>query len=383
MNQLKDLLLDLSILYRSTQKYYDRQLQDINLTYAQLPILILIYENEGLSLQDVALKGDYDKGTVSKNVRHLQNQAYIRVQPSAKDKRNKELYTTSEAKAIMSKVYEIRRDWWKHLIKNIDEEDLNRFLPMYQAMTKNASTYKDAQPYFIHFYDWQKVSLSAYPDQVSTILRVGGCNFRCPQCIQSNLVYVNENQEEIPIEDVYAYLNKRKDVLQAVCISGGEPLMNKNLHLFLSKVKSMGFKVKLSTNGSYPERLKQYVEKGLIDYVELAIKNSPKMYGKTIGMVDYDFTPIRQSVDYVLSGSVDYAFKISLTKEFHSLETVKELAQWIDGAKKIIVDTNVDARKTIQRGVHPMDTETFEQAIQIFQQHVQIVEIGEHHDYCN
>ena len=108
MEKQNDLLMDSSILYRSTQKYYDKMLQDLNLSYAQLPILIEIYENEGISLQQIVQVGGYDKGTVTKNVQKLNTLGYVSILTSAKDKRAKELYTTALTKKHISEIYGIR-----------------------------------------------------------------------------------------------------------------------------------------------------------------------------------------------------------------------------------------------------------------------------------
>ena len=111
MEKQNDLLMDSSILYRSTQKYYDKMLQDLNLSYAQLPILIEIYENEGISLQKIVQVGGYDKGTVTKNVQKLNTLGYVSILTNTKDKRAKELYTTALTKKHISEIYGIRRDW--------------------------------------------------------------------------------------------------------------------------------------------------------------------------------------------------------------------------------------------------------------------------------
>ena len=133
-----DLLLDISILYRSTQKYYDKMLQSLSLTYAQLPILILIYEHEGISLQQIAYEGGYDKGTITKQVQKLQEMGYIRVQSSQRDKRAKELYTTQNARSIMNKIYGIRASWWQHISASIPENDMQKFSTFYKTMVVSA-----------------------------------------------------------------------------------------------------------------------------------------------------------------------------------------------------------------------------------------------------
>ncbi len=377
MSKHNDLILDLSILYRSTSKYYDRQLKEMNLTYAQLPILILIYENEGSSMQVITNKGGYDKGTISKSIRHLEQEGYIRVVPSKKDKRNKEIYTTNIAKQSMSKVYEIRRDWWKHLTKDIEPEELDHFISLYQTMAINALAYADTQPVFIHFYEWQKLSLSEYPNHFSSILRMGGCNFQCPHCTKSNLVFMDENEDEIPLETIYDFLEDRKDTLDALCIEGGEPFMHKNLSIFLNKVKEFNYKIKIKTNGSYPDELKQVIRLGLVDYVELNLKNGPNYLAQTIGMTHYDSSKIKESIDYLIQGSIPYTFSIRLVEEFHNTNSILDLAKWIEGAKKIILNTKIDENKTFKSGFHSVTKQKARQFSQILAMYVDSIEIGD------
>ena len=156
MDRQTDFLLNISVLYRSTQKYYDRMLQSIQLTYAQLPILIMIFEQEGITMRQIAESGVYDEGTISKNVKHLEQEGYILIQPSKQDKRNKELYTTDYAKQNMSKVYAVRRDWWQHLIQSIDQKQFEQFVGSYEIMAKNARQYEQSSPNEITFFDWKK-----------------------------------------------------------------------------------------------------------------------------------------------------------------------------------------------------------------------------------
>ena len=144
MARQNDLLMDISILYRSTQKYYDKKLANLSLTYAQLPILIAIYEEEGISMQKIALDGGYDKGTITKNVQKLVNLGYVIVQSSIKDKRAKELYTTDKTKEVMNQIYSIRRNWWKHIIQSIPSKKIEEFSYLYEDMAENAKVFADS-----------------------------------------------------------------------------------------------------------------------------------------------------------------------------------------------------------------------------------------------
>lgn len=377
MSNQSDLLLDVSILYRSTQKYYDRMLQKLHMTYAQLPILIMIYEQEGITMQQIANQGVYDKGTISKNVKNLQTMGFIRTQESKKDKRNKELYTTDQAKQIMFHVYGIRRDWWHHLTKDIQTDELDHFISLYQTMAENARRYANTETHPIHFYQWQKVSLDAYPDQVATVLSTGGCNFRCPACVKSDLVFLQESTQEIPMDDVIDYLNKRRGIIQAVSIEGGEPLMQDGIAYFLRQVKTMGYKVKISTNGSFPDRLKELVNEQLVDYVSMRIKNGPRHYGKAIGMDTHDVSDIQESAEFLIHGSVDYEFWWQPIKEFHNEKEIQEIAQWLQGAKRLVVAPLPAGARMIQPDLHGLPAEQIKQAIEILRGTIQDVQMGD------
>lgn len=381
MPKQNDLLMDISILYRSTQKYYDKKLMSLDLTYAQLPILIAIYENEGISMQAIASDGGYDKGTITKNVQKLVSLGYVEVRSSLKDKRAKELYTTDKAKQMMNKIYGIRREWWKHIIKTLPKEKLDEFSKLYGDMAENAKVYADKDDDLIQFFAHKKVSLNDFQDKVSTTLYTAGCNFRCPHCSKTNLIFLHENQVELSLEDIKAYLEKRKKILDAVCFMEPEPLMHKKLKPFLEYVKSLGYLVKIQTNGSYPERLKEWVELGLIDYVCLDIKNAPSLYGQTIGIASYDIGPVEKTLNYLRSNFVDYEISTTLVKEFHTLESIHEMACWLKGVRNLVFSSYQKNNEGIRKDLHGFSTQEMVEIKKEFKKYIEHVEIkGESYD---
>ena len=375
MDKQSDLLMNLSVLYRSTQKYYDRMLPSIDLTYAQLPVLILIYEQEGISSNEIASHGVYDKGTISKTVKHLEQHGFIYSVKNEEDKRNKNLYTTDYAKQIMSMVYDIRRDWWHHLIADVNPEHFDYFLECYDQMSRNAKAYADSEPTDIHFFDWQKVSLSSYQDHVSTVLYTAGDNFRCPYYTRPELVFVQEDLEEIPLDTIKTYLKQRQGILEAVCIEGGEPFMNNKLEYFLEYVKALGYKTKVHTNGTFPEALKRYIDKGLLDFVSLELKNGPKEYAKCIGMEGFDVSPITKSLSILQQSGIDYQTEIYLVKGYHSQASIAHLTKWIEGVKKIVVHTQIDGSKTIIPGLLPLEKDQLEKCITHLKEKIPVVQV--------
>ena len=134
-------------------------------------------------------------------------------------------------------------------------------------------------------------------------------------------------------EAVLAFLSKRRGVLDGVAVTGGEPLLHRDIGAFLEKVKALGFSVKLDTNGSFPDRLRALVSAGLVDRVAMDVKNSPALYEKTAGAA-VDMAAIARSRDFLLSGAVDYEFRTTVVKGLHTKESLMDAARWIRGAKE-------------------------------------------------
>lgn len=179
----------------------------------------------------------------------------------------------------------------------------------------------------------QKLTLLDYPGRVACTVFTGGCNFRCPFCHNAPLVLPERLARDSSEEAVLAFLGKRRGVLDGVAVTGGEPLLHRDIGAFLEKVKALGFSVKLDTNGSFPDRLRALVSAGLVDRVAMDVKNSPALYEKTAGAA-VDMAAIARSRDFLLSGSVDYEFRTTVVKGLHTKESLMDAARWIRGAKE-------------------------------------------------
>ncbi len=179
----------------------------------------------------------------------------------------------------------------------------------------------------------QKLTLLDYPGRVACTVFTGGCNFRCPFCHNAPLVLPERLARDSSEEAVLAFLSKRRGVLDGVAVTGGEPLLHRDIGAFLEKVKALGFSVKLDTNGSFPDRLRALVSAGLVDRVAMDVKNSPALYEKTAGAA-VDMAAIARSRDFLLSGSVDYEFRTTVVKGLHTKESLMDAARWIRGAKE-------------------------------------------------
>lgn len=179
----------------------------------------------------------------------------------------------------------------------------------------------------------QKLTLLDYPGQVACTVFTGGCNFRCPFCHNAPLVLPErlsgaENREA----EVLDFLQKRRGRLDAVAVTGGEPLLQADLPDFLRRIRAMGYLIKLDTNGSFPDRLRSLAEEKLVDRVAMDIKNAPSLYSKSAGIAD--ISAVERSKDYLLGGAVDYEFRTTVVRGLHTADSLRAAAEWIAGAKE-------------------------------------------------
>lgn len=220
------------------------------------------------------------------------------------------------------------------------------------------------------FYGMQKMTLLDYPGYVACTLFTGGCNFRCPFCHNALLVLDLDENYTIPEEEVLAFLKKRQGLLDGVCVTGGEPLINKDIGDFLSRVKELGFKIKLDTNGTNPALLKELVSQNLVDYVAVDIKNSPEKYAETVGLKSFDMSTINETVNFLMTGCVDYEFRTTVTKQFHTEKSMEEAARFIRGAKRYFLQNFVDSGNLIGSGITGQSKEEMEKLLTVVKKYV-------------
>lgn len=204
----------------------------------------------------------------------------------------------------------------------------------------------------------QKMTLLDFPGKVACTVFTGGCNFRCPFCHNALLVTKLPEKPDYTEDEILSFLEKRVGLLDGVAITGGEPLLNPDIADFIRKIRDMGYAVKLDTNGSFPERLKAIVGEGLVDYVAMDIKNRREKYTETIGLKSLDLSKIEESVEFLKSGAVDYEFRTTVVKQFHTVEDIRAAAEWISGAKRYFLQNFVDSGELICEEVCGVDKET-------------------------
>ena len=193
----------------------------------------------------------------------------------------------------------------------------------------------------------QKLTLLDYPGHVACTVFTPGCNFRCPFCHNAPLVLPERLGCDTTEDEVLAFLKKRVGILDGVAITGGEPLLHKDIGAFLEKVRALGFRVKLDTNGSFPDHLIALVRNGLVDRVAMDVKNAPALYGRTVGIEPFDLAPVERSKDFLLSGEVEYEFRTTLVRGLHTRESLVEAARWIEGAKEYYLQQFKDSGDVI------------------------------------
>lgn len=193
----------------------------------------------------------------------------------------------------------------------------------------------------------QKLTLLDYPGRVACTVFTGGCNFRCPFCHNAPLVLPERLAQDTDEEQVLAFLRKRTGILDGVAITGGEPLIHKEIPSFLEKVKALGFSIKLDTNGSFPEMLESVVKAGLVDRVAMDIKNCPEKYAETIGLKDFDIAPVERSKSFLMECGIDYEFRTTVVKGIHTEESLLGAAEWIAGAKEYYLQQFKDSGDVI------------------------------------
>lgn len=187
----------------------------------------------------------------------------------------------------------------------------------------------------------QKLTLLDYPGKVACTVFLFGCNLRCPFCHNASLALGIE-QNEIKYDELMAFLDKRKGLLQGVCVTGGEPLINKDIAVLLADIKSRGFLVKLDTNGTDPDLLKDVTEAGYVDYIAMDIKNSLEKYPLTVGH-DVNTDDIKKSISYIMGCGKDYEFRTTVVKGYHTDDDFRSIGKLIRGTKKYFLQNFVDS----------------------------------------
>ena len=202
---------------------------------------------------------------------------------------------------------------------------------------------------------YQKMTLLDFPGRVACTVFTGGCNLRCPFCHNAGLVKTPLASKNMEAE-VLDYLAKRRGILDGVCITGGEPLLQPDLVNFIARVREMGYLVKLDTNGSLPERLEALLRTGTVDYVAMDVKSSPSGYAAAIG-TEIDIAPFLRSVELIRASNVAHEFRTTAVKGIHTPEDFAEIGKWLGGESPYFIQCFKDSGNLLGTGCQAFNAE--------------------------
>ncbi len=220
----------------------------------------------------------------------------------------------------------------------------------------------------------QKMTLLDYPGRVACTIFLGGCDMRCPFCHNAELLD-GSAPAVMESEELLAFLKKRQGLLDGVAITGGEPLLRPDLPELAARIRELGYPVKLDTNGMHPDRLRQMIREGLVQYVAMDIKNCPGRYAETAGLPAIDLVPVQQSIDLLMAGETDYEFRTTVVSEFHSEDSFREIGPWIRGAKRYFLQKFTDRDTVPFAGLHAPSDEELRRFAEIVRPFVPAVEL--------
>lgn len=207
----------------------------------------------------------------------------------------------------------------------------------------------------------QRLTLLDYPGRLACTVFLGGCNMRCPFCHNGDIVL--GSGDEISEQEFFAFLASRIGRLEGVCISGGEPTIQSDLPELLTKIKSMGFLVKLDTNGTRPEVIRELIARGLVDYIAMDVKNAPEKYAKTAGLSSFNFSAVAESIKIISLSGLDHEFRTTVTAELHTAEDIRAIAEWLSGAEKYYLQRYRDEGDILARGLTAPTAEEMERLL--------------------
>lgn len=202
----------------------------------------------------------------------------------------------------------------------------------------------------MYFYGMNKTTLLDYPGHVAATVFTGGCNMRCPFCQNSGLVLEPGSQPVVSERQVLDFLEKRKGILEGVCITGGEPTLQEELGKFIRRVRELGYLVKLDTNGYRPRILRRFLEEEMLDYVAMDIKASREHYGIACGLPDVELPLIEESVELLKGSSIPYEFRTTVVKGIHGPEEFTAIGQWLQGCRAYYLQSYRDSEQVMRPG---------------------------------
>ena len=208
---------------------------------------------------------------------------------------------------------------------------------------------------------YQKLTLLDFPGRTACTVFTGGCNLRCPFCHNAGLVRT-PLAEPNRTDEVLEYLQKRRGILDGVCVTGGEPLLQPDLVGFLQAVKEMGYAVKLDTNGMLPVRLSEVLATKLVDYVAMDIKSSPDGYPAATG-TDADVSAVSDSLSILRDSGIPYELRTTAVRGIHTEADFAAIGRWIGDVPAYFIQRFVDSGQLLGSGCDAFSPEEMERLL--------------------
>lgn len=222
----------------------------------------------------------------------------------------------------------------------------------------------------------QKLTLLDYPGRMAATIFLPACNFRCPFCHNARLVENINEAESVSEEYVLSFLKKRMGILEGVAITGGEPLIWPEALDLMRDIKALGFKVKLDTNGSFPDRLQKALEAGLCDRVAMDIKATPENYPKATGLGSFDIAPVKRSIELIKDSGIEYEFRTTLVKGIHEPSEMHGIGRLIEGAEEYYLQAFKDSGELLKpEGLAGFSENEMQEFLEIAQKYVKNVSL--------
>lgn len=215
----------------------------------------------------------------------------------------------------------------------------------------------------------QKLTLLDFPGMAACILFTKGCNFRCPFCHNASLVTHTGDSESITADEVMAFLKKRSGMLDGVAITGGEPLMHTELEDVIREIRGMGYKIKLDTNGTFPDRLERLISEKMLDYIAMDIKSNERKYALVAG-ADGMYGKVCDSIKILKDSGMDFEFRTTVVKELHEPDDFHDIGRIAAGDEKYYLQRFKDTGDTIQSGLNTADDGIMNQCLDILKNYV-------------
>ena len=226
----------------------------------------------------------------------------------------------------------------------------------------------------MEFVSINKLTLLDYPEKVACVLYTPTCNFMCPYCHNWETL-IEEHLSPLSFDDILLFLKKRQGIMDGVVISGGEPTLMDDLPEKIKKIKELGYLVKLDTNGSNPEMLRDLIDNKLIDYVAMDIKHSFSKYYDVIINRSINLDDLKESIEILMENKIDFEFRITLIQEYHDIDSIYEIGKLLEGSKKLFLQQYKLSDGVRDKSLHPVSEEVANKYVEILSQYVENVEL--------